>query len=139
METVRSTTNLQKEVSTVRLGKTLLGGVIAGLIAAIVSVLAANVLSHITGYSFKELTLTSITVASIMTNLIGSLIFYYLTKKSRGAVLIYTILAILMATLDSLLAALNPPGKGFGTLAIPIHYIVAIISILIVPKFSQRR
>lgn len=138
MENMNVNTSINNNGSLVKFGKTLFGGVIAGIIAAVLANVMTMIVEDITGYSFKELTVVSITAASMVTNIIGSIVYYFFVNKSKKPIRLYVILALFIATLDSILATINAPAQGFGLIATPIHYIVAITSIIVVPQWSRK-
>lgn len=113
-------------------------GVVAGVISAVLANIALLLLTDITGKSFAQLSHLSVTVASVVPNLFGSMIYYYLVKKTSRASGIYAIITLTLATADSIMQAIAAPASGFAMIANPLHYIVAFSSILVIPRFLHK-
>ena len=121
------------------LGRTLLAGLVSGMAGAALANVVAMALQAVTGLSFPELNVVSITLAALVANLIGSGVYYAFTRSTPRPATLFAILAVVLATLDSLLVTLVPPHPGFGTIANPLHYVVAFTAIVLMPLLTGTR
>ena len=116
----------------------LVAGLIAGVVAALAGVVTLLIMQAITGDSYPELTPLTVTGIALVANLAGGLLYAILTRFVARPMLWYAVIALVAATLDSLLSIVNPLHPGFGTIATPLHYVVAGISIALVPRLAAR-
>ncbi len=114
-------------------------GSAAGVISAIAANLLAWVIMSINDYEFVMLNGFSITLSAFFANLIGAVIFRFLRKRSSRAVIYYAILSLLMAVLMSLNTSANPMEPNIETVANPLHYAVAILSLVLIPFLMNRK
>lgn len=120
------------------LRKALLAGLLSGVAAAILGTLALFIMQALTGDHFAELTPVSITLISLFTNLLGGLAFYLLARFTGRPTLFFALLALVLATLDTIMVAANPLYPGFAMVATPLHYVVALVAILLIPRLAGR-
>ncbi len=123
----------------VRFGRCLLAGLFSGIVAAILANLSAAAISRVSELRFAELNLLSISIASVASNLIGSLFFYGFARWTTRPVLWFVVAALAAATADSVVTILRPPHPDFGKLANPLHYIVAMTAVILLPAFAPTR
>ncbi len=117
----------------------LLAGLGTGVVAVMLAVLAAQLIQRGTGQRYAELSAFSIAFAALFTNVLGGGAYALLVRRTARPVLYYAILALTLATLDTIMVTANPPHDGFATLATPLHYIVAVTSIILVPRLAVGR
>ena len=123
----------------VRFGRCLLAGLFSGIVAAILANLSAAAISRVSELRFAELNLLSISIASVASNLIGSLFFYGFARWTTRPVRWFVVAALAAATADSVVTILRPPHSDFAKLANPLHYIVAMTAVLLLPAFAPSR
>src|SRR5438552_9467230 len=104
----------RKPPGSVRFGRCLLAGLFSGIIAAILANLSAAAISRVSELQFEELNFLSISIASIASNLIGSLFFYGFARWTTRPVLWFAVAALAAATADSAVTMLRPPHPDFG-------------------------
>jgi hypothetical protein len=116
----------------------LVAGAIAGVAAAIGGVIALLVMQGITGDRYPELTPVSVAALALIGNVVGGVLYAALARRTARPTFWYATLALVAATLDSLISILNPLHPGFAVVATPLHYVVAGISIALVPWLFAR-
>ena len=129
----------RKPPGSVRFGRCLLAGLFSGIVAAVLANLSAAAISRVSELRFEELNLLSISIASVASNLIGSLFFYGFARWTTRPVLWIAVAALAAATADSVVTILRPPHPDFGKLANPLHYIVAMTAAILLPAFAPTR
>lgn len=117
--------------------KGLLYGCMTGIIAGIASMILNELIGAATGLSFKELNPVSIIIASVIANLIGAMIFMKWVRKTARPALNYLILTAMATILLTLMDSINPPAPKFWIIAYPIHLLVALVSILLIPRWLR--
>jgi hypothetical protein len=123
----------------------LTGGLVAGVAAAIINNMYSFAYSAVTGFSIPQvITFVSITGASIVPLVIGSLVYFGLSRFTAKATAIYSCAAIVLA-LASCLAPLGatlpdgtPTPAGFAGLTIPMHIGAGICAAFVTPRFVRR-
>lgn len=118
--------------------RALLAGLVSGVAAAVLASVAAYALQWVFGTSYAELSVVPITVVSVLTNVVGGVVYYGLSRWTRRPAAIFAVLALVLATVDSVFVALNPLYPGFALVANPLHYIVAIAAAVLIPYVSGR-
>ncbi len=131
---VSKTTQWQQPVS-----RFLLGGLAGGLAGAIVSNIYNLIYTAITGNSYPELQIFTITMAGVVPGLIGGLVFYALTRNSRRPVTLFWIIGLAFAVLSIIPNFVAPPdpAPGFAAAASPMHLIVGLACLLIIPRLTE--
>ena len=120
----------------------------AGFIAALSAAALNNVYNltytAITGIDVSALlNIASITMASFVPILAGTLVYFGLTRVTAKADMIFIIGAAAL-TLLSLMGPLSPTlpdgsatPAGFAALTIPMHFIAGSVCILVLPRMSR--
>lgn len=122
-----------KKEEELTLNKILKAGSIAGIITAIFTNIALEILQSVTDSKFEQINHISVTISSILPNILGAFIFYWLFKKTDRPNLFYGIIATMLAVLDSLIIAFNPDlPKEMAYIADPLHFIVAFCSVIFI-------
>lgn len=132
------TTTQQQIASSATMGRTLIAGSAAGVISAIVSNLLAWGIIAANDYEFEMLNGFSITLSAFFANVIGAFIYRFWQKRSSRAVIYYAILSLAMAVLMTVNTAANPMEPHIGAVANPMHFAVALLSLVLIPKFMKR-
>jgi len=128
----------QQIARSVTIGRTLIAGSAAGVISAIVSNLLAWGIIAANDFEFEMLNGFSITLSAFFANVIGAFIYRVLQKRSSRAVIYYAILSLVMAVLMTVNTVSNPMEPHIGAVANPLHFAVALLSLVLIPKFMQR-
>ncbi|HBZ11655.1 MAG TPA: hypothetical protein DEO65_17620 [Bacillus bacterium] len=119
--------------------KGLLVGLYAGVISGAAGVATAYLLGAVTGLWFSQLNWISIAVASIIANIAGAMIFVKWLQKTARPSVYYVLLTGGVTLLSSLNVLANPPADKFGVIAQPVHVVVFLLSIWLVPMWLKRR
>jgi uncharacterized membrane protein YeaQ/YmgE (transglycosylase-associated protein family) len=116
-----------------------LGGLIAGIVGAIIANIYFLIFSSVTGYSYAELNLFSITLAGIIPSVIGALVYFGLSRMTAKATTLFVALGIVLGALSALPVFIAPPNPapGFAAATTPMHLIVALSAVIIIPLFVQ--
>ena len=129
-----------------KIGKFFLGGLLAGILGALVNNIYSFLYTSITGFSIpKIIHLGSITSASILLVVVSSLFYFVLAKFSSKAKLIYIIVGIIFmifsfwAPLSSHLPDGTPTPEGFAGLTLPMHVISGLLAFILIPWHVDRK
>ncbi|MFS0645174.1 MULTISPECIES: hypothetical protein [Siminovitchia] len=117
--------------------KGILVGLYAGVISGAAGIAAAYLLGAVTGLWFSQLNWISIAVASIIANIAGAMIFVKWFQKTAKPSLYYVLLAGGVTLLSSLNVWANPPADKFWVIAQPVHVVVFLLSIWLVPMWLK--
>lgn len=124
---------MKEPVST---GRAVLAGVIAGFLAAILANVAAFILSRQFGQSFDQLNWFSISRASMISSVIAAFVYSALTHWTSRPIIWFAALGLTVAVIDSVLVAQHPPEAGFDRIANPLHFVVAITAVALIPALA---
>ncbi len=123
----------------------LLGGLIAGIIAAVLNNVYSIAYTAATGLSAAQfINPGSVTILSALPLLIGSLVYFGLSRWTDRATLLFVIgtAVLVLLSLGGPFSPTMPDGsprpEGFVALTLPMHLAVGIASILIVPRLARR-
>tara|TARA_B110000046_G_C12983945_1_gene394706 strand:- start:162 stop:587 length:426 start_codon:yes stop_codon:yes gene_type:complete len=125
----------------------LLGGLIAGVAAAILNNIWLLVYPLTTGNEVPEIiNIGSVTASSILGLLVGGFVYFLLhrlTKKGTfifiSAGVVFTFLSIMGPINMTELPDGNAAPEGFTLLTIPMHLIAGLASVIITPKWVNRK
>jgi len=124
----------------------LIGGLIAGIISAVLNNLYSVVYTLIIGHGASEIiNIGSITGASILPTIVGALLYFGLSKFTTKATLIFIIAGIILAIISCAgafgneLADGTPTPEGFVGLTVPMHLIAGLVAVLFIPKYTYRK
>ena len=129
------------------IGRSLLGGLIAGVAASILNNIWLLVYPLITGNEVPEIiNIGSVTTSSILGLLVGGFVYFVLHRLTKKGTFIF-ITAGVVFTFLSLMGPINmtelPDGnsapEGFALLTIPMHLIAGLASVIITPKWVNRK
>ena len=125
----------------------LLGGLIAGVAATILNNIWLLVYPLTTGNEVPEIiNIGSVTASSILGLLVGGFVYFLLHRLTQKGTFIF-ISAGVVFTFLSLMGPINmtelPDGnaapEGFTLLTIPMHLIAGLASVIITPKWVNRK
>lgn len=117
------------------LARALFAGLMCGGGAGVTGNLVAAAISSFTTEAYPELSPIRIALVSVAASLIGGVVFYALAMRVRNPRLAFTLLALIVASLASgwVLVVASP---GFAKIAIPAHFVVAIVAIAVIPRLA---
>jgi hypothetical protein len=115
------------------LGRCILAGLIAGAVSTLLANLAALILARQFNRTFDELNWLSISRASMISCFAGAFVYAALLRWTKHPVIWFTIGGLAVATLDSVFVAMHPPVPGIERIANPLHFVVAIVALILIP------
>ncbi|WP_163529699.1 hypothetical protein [Halobacillus ihumii] len=118
--------------------RSVLIGLYVGLLSGVAAAATAYLISAFTGLWFSQLNLFSILMASIIPNITGGLIFTKLFQKTSRPKLFYFLLTAGVTLLLTIFDIANPPAENFGIVAHPVHFVVALFSIWLIPRWLKQ-
>jgi len=120
----------------VSVGRAVLAGLIAGAVGALLGNVAALILSRQFGQSFEQLNWFSISRASMISCMIAAFVYSGLARLSKHPVLWFALIGLAVAAVDSVMVSLHPPESGFDRIANPLHFVVAISALVLIPALA---
>lgn len=118
----------------------LIGGVVAGVVTAILNNLWNLLYPAIGGVSVPEvINAGSVTMMSILPLLIAAVGYFVLSRFVDNATPIFQIGTVVLALL-SLFGTFNPPmpvPDGFAGLSGPMHIIAGLVGAFVIPRFVK--
>lgn len=111
----------------------LTAGLVAGLVSTILAIVFHTVRQAMTGLAYQELNVVSITATAMLTSLIGSLVYWLLSRSGRDPGRTFTVIGLGAAILTALPAIVAPMYPGFGLATVPLHLIVAVVAVVVIP------
>jgi peptidoglycan/LPS O-acetylase OafA/YrhL len=118
-------------------GSYLKAGLIAGVIAAVVANIYFLVYTQVSGNTFEELNLVSVTLASIVPGLAAGLLLYGLRRWSARGTQIFVIGGAVFALLTIVPNIVAPPHPNFFWASSPLHVIVAAVILAVLPRMVR--
>lgn len=118
------------------LGRSVLAGLIAGVVGAALANLTFVILTRHFGPTSDQLNWFSITRASIIACFLGAFAYYAFARWTAHPVVWFVAAGLAVATVDSVLVALYPPDAGFARIANPIHFAVTFAALILIPTLS---
>ncbi len=123
----------------------LIGGLIEGVLAAILNNLYSYVYTATTGFSIPQvINFGSVTGASIIPAVIGGVFYYLLSRFTSKATIIFVSVGVvftllsLASPLQSQLPDGTPTPQGFAGLTLPMHIISGVVVIYTLVKYVNR-
>lgn len=118
----------------------LLGGLVAGIVGALVCNIYYGLFESIAEETFEELNLVSITLTTVGASLVGSLVYFWMHRKITGANTLFAVAGLLFGLLSLVPPTMSPPNpsENFMAAAAPMHVLAAISCVIIVPLFVER-
>lgn len=121
------------------IARALTAGAISGLVSAVIANIYHAIQSGLSNTSYAELNLVSITMTSLITNLIGGLAFWGLGRLGARGATIFMALSLGIAVLSSVPQLIQPLHPGFAAASVPLHLIVGVIAVVLIPRLSKPR
>src|SRR5258706_565079 len=118
------------------LGRCVLAGLIAGALAALLANLANAVLERQFKQSYNELTWVSISRAAMISCVLGAFVYAGLLRWTKHARLWFVVLGLAVTILDSVLVVMYAPVPGIARVANPLHFVVAITALVLIPTLA---
>jgi hypothetical protein len=132
----------------VSFSRSLTAGILAGVASAIINNLYRVLYSMLYGSAVAGdvVHIASVSGASIMTSIIGGLVYFLLHKfapNKAAKVFKVIVVVVVLLSLSGPLSAELPDGRptppGFPGLTIPMHVIAGLVALAIIPWWSNRR
>lgn len=133
---------VQTKTATPAIGRTLLGGLVAGLSAALISIIFYySYLALSSAAAYSEVNIVSITIASVIPNLIGAIGYWVLMRFMPGMGALFVAGGLLLGVLSSIpnFVAAPYPNPGFAIATVPLHLFAAIACVVIIPRFAAHK
>jgi|GEM_PF-3834115 len=89
-----------------------------------------------TAQDFPQLGFLPIALASISANLLGSWFYSLLPGRVPAPRTLFTFFVVAVTFLYSLAVGSHPPAEGFLEAVVPIHLMVAVTAIFLIPTLS---
>ena len=118
------------------MGRVVLAGLIAGAVGAVLGNVAVLILSRQFGQSFEQLNWFSVSRASMISCMIAAFVYSGLARWSKRPVVWFAAMGLAIAALDSVMVTLHPPEAGFDRIANPLHFVVAISALVLIPALA---
>ena len=118
------------------MGRAVLAGLIAGAVGALLGNVAVLILSRQFGQSFEQLNWFSVSRASMISCMIAAFVYSGLTRWSKRPAVWFAVMGLAIAAIDSVMVTLHPPEAGFDRIANPLHFIVAISALVLIPALA---
>ncbi len=129
----------------VSLQRYLTGGLIAGIIAAVLNNIYHTTYTAITGVEAPSvINFISVAAASIVPLVLASLVYYGFSKSTNKPTMVFLILTAFLTVASSGLMAISqlpnrtPVPDGFIGLALPMHYIAGVVAAICIPWYVSR-
>jgi uncharacterized membrane protein YjjP (DUF1212 family) len=103
--------------------------------AGVTGNLIAAAISSVTADAYPELNPIPIALVSVVASLIGGVMFYGLALRVRNPRLAFALVALIVASLASTCVLVVAPA-GFAKIAIPTHFVVALVAIAVIPRLA---
>ena len=120
----------------VSVGRAVLASVIAGWVGAVLANVTAIILSRQMGQNFEQLNWFSISRASMISCVLAGFVYSALARWTRRPAVWFAALGLGVAAGDSVMVALHPPEAGFDRIANPLHFVVAISALVLIPALA---
>jgi len=118
------------------LGQCVLAALVAGAAAALLANLTLMVLSRQLSQSSEALNGYSVTRAAAVASMLGGFVYFALLRVTRHALFWFISLGVAVAALDSIFVAMHPPEPGIARLANPLHGVVALTALILIPALA---
>jgi len=123
-----------------------LGGLIAGIAAAVVNNIYHMIYSSATGISIPQyVNVGSVTGGSVILLLVASIAYFVLSRFTAKAKLIFVAGTLILtvvsfaAPLGSTLPDGTPTPEGFAGITLPMHIIAGLAAVVLIPRFADKR
>lgn len=114
-------------------------GLISGVVAAVLAVLVSLALQSLSGDHYDQLGVVPVAAAALLTNLVGGGVYGWLAGHVSRPSAWFAALALIVAAIDTQLTIVSPPSEGFYAVATPLHFIVAVVALSLIPTLVSGR
>ena len=118
------------------LGHCVLGGLVAGIAAALLANLTLLILTRQFGQSFDGLTWYSIARAAVISCVLLGFIYSGLSRWTKHPSVWFALIVLAISTGNAVLITTRVAETGFGRVAIPIHFVGALTAIVLIPRLA---
>ena len=112
-------------------------GLVSGLASALLAYGVALGVRIKTGQDYPQLGFLPIALAAVSSNLLGSWAFDFLVRWVPAPRTAFTFLVLAVAFLYTMAVGAHPPADGFLEAVTPIHLMVAVTAIFLIPSLSS--
>ncbi|MGP4039783.1 hypothetical protein ACTWP4_07765 [Gracilibacillus sp. D59] len=119
--------------------KSIMIGCFVGMVAGVAGIITAYLIGMFTELWFDQLTWVSIGIAAIVTNMAGAFIYTKWFQATKNPRVYYIILVTGITLLMTVNDIVNPPAMDFGIVAHPVHIVVALLSIWLIPTWLESK
>lgn len=105
----------------------LFAGLVSGVVAAALAIVASLALQDLTGDHYDQLSPA------------GGAISWLLARRMARPARWFGVLAMAAAAIDTQFVFVSPPAHGFAAVAVPVHYIVALVAAVVIPTVGAGR
>jgi len=118
--------------------RSLRAGLLSGWVSGVAVASVYGIIRFTTGFDPPQFNAFILFMATWVTHIIGSIIYFILSLRIRKPEWVLVTLAFLIATVDSVYVWFEPT-PGLALIAIPIHYLVAWTASWFILRWAQRR
>lgn len=115
----------------------------AGFAAGFISAILANIIHQIflilQNTSYPELTIITISFISIITSVLGSLVYYAACRWTNKGYKIFIITGVIVLILDEISIIMQSFPLQFHIIANIMHVTVALIAFITIPKIAGKQ
>jgi hypothetical protein len=108
-------------------------------VAAVLASVVSLALQSATGDHFSQLSVAPVALAALLTSLAGGAAYWLLLRHTARPTAWFAGLAVALATLDTQLTIVTHHDAMFATLAAPLHFIVAVVALTVIPASVDGR
>jgi hypothetical protein len=113
-----------------------LGGLVAGVAAALLANLTLFILTRQFGQSFDGLTWYTIARAAVISCVLLGFIYSGLSRRTKHPLVWFALIVLAVSTGNAVLITMRVAEAGFGRVAIPIHFVGALTAIVLIPRLA---
>ena len=101
--------------------------------------LVSLALQAITGDHYSQLGVAPVAMAAVLTNVAGGGVYGLLVRRTTRPTAYFGALAGVLATLDTQLTIVTKHEAMFAAIAAPLHFIVAVVAVTVIPAVVAGR
>jgi hypothetical protein len=114
-------------------------GLLSGVLAAALAICVSLALQRLTGNHYDQLSAVRVGAAALLTNVLGGAVYWLLARRTERPARWFGALAMIVAALDTQFVFASPPAHGFAVIAVPLHFIVALVAAMAIPSIVSGR
>jgi hypothetical protein len=115
------------------MGRYALAGTVSGAVSALLCWALGLMMEKRLDLSFAELNFLPVTLACLVSNLLGAVLYMGLERHVPAPRLTFAFLALAVALFFSAAIGIHPLGVGFAQAAAPLHFVAALTALLMIP------